>query len=236
MTVHIASCLLLSLTLPLLVAAGQQCQTNPVTQSGSKLVFADLPSLRFTLDPLHHPNGLEPWFGLANGITNGFRPGGLPYGEEMDYTCNKPCVLYASCRPSWRSVLYQWWFDSRWIQSFEGKNSWAQNAESVCSLIQLIGYWKSFIGVSFLAVILALCTPVCGCCFCCFRLCGLCGGKVKQEETKYTGHLTLIFTILLVLLTCGLLWVLVRYRDWSGTRNETSNRLPHHGLMYSHDN
>ena len=85
-TVHVASCLLLSLTLPLLVAAGQQCQTNPVTQSGSKLVFADLPSLHFTLDPLHHPNGLEPWFGLANGITNGFRPGGLPYGEEMDYT------------------------------------------------------------------------------------------------------------------------------------------------------
>ena len=82
----ITACVLLLSLAPIFVAAGHQCQTSPVViQDGSnKLKFADLPPLRFTLDPVHHPNGLEPWFGLANGIINRFRPGGLPYGERVN--------------------------------------------------------------------------------------------------------------------------------------------------------
>lgn len=75
--------LVLSLSfLPLASYGAAHCQSGPlVTQSGGTLVFADPPPLQFTLDPTYHPNGLGPWFGLANGLTNVVRPGGLPYGE-----------------------------------------------------------------------------------------------------------------------------------------------------------
>lgn len=153
--------------------------TYATVGGNGQLEFAPFPEDFVVASEVEYDAGaLGPWYSMSEGIINVVRPGSVT--EDVIVP-----VLGVTVNISTTGV--------ETVEGSEIVTDVVQWASGIIVMVVLGG----LISISFL---------LCGCVFCSCRVCcKKCGGDLKQKESEYTNCLTMTFTVILVLFTCGLI-------------------------------